>query len=357
MTATLTVAGLDPVLRTIAATAADIDAGLRPATTHLGALAEAGLADLGIDDLLAGRPTATDIRAAADTIAAVAEECLPTAFGLWAHRVVEDYLARGNPSPATAATLDALRRGEAVGATGMAQALKSLAGLGDLGIEATPSNSGGWVLTGFVGWISNLVEDAVLVLPARTSDGSGIVVWVPLSEPGLTPHLLSGLLALDATASGTLRLDGVHVRADHVLSTDLDGFVRAVKPTFLILQTAFAAGLIRRSWREVENALDRSENAVFAREARRLGDDITEFLDRWQALAADTVSASLQDVLRLRLDASRLAQQATRLELTLAGGRGYLVASGANRRFREAAFLPVQSPSEGHLTWELSSPV
>ena len=355
MTATLALTGLDPLLRTIAATAAEIDEGHRAATTHLGALAEAGLLDLGIDDLLAGRPTAADIRPAADTIAAVAEECLPTAFGLWAHRVVEDYLARGHSSTATSATLDRLRKGEVVGSTGMAQALKSLAGLGDLGIEAVPSHDGGWVLTGFVSWISNLVDHAVLVLPARTPDGGGIVAWVTLSQPGLTPHPISGLLALDATASGTLKLDGVQVGADHVLSRDLAGFVRAVKPTFLLLQTAFAAGLIRRSWREIENALDRSENAVFARDARRLGDAITEFLDRWQALAADTASAAVRDVLRVRLDASHLAQQATRLELTLAGGRGYLVASGANRRFREAAFLPVQSPSEGHLTWELSS--
>jgi alkylation response protein AidB-like acyl-CoA dehydrogenase len=354
VTATLTVAGLDPVLRTIAATAAEIDAGLRPATTHLGALADAGLLDLGIDDLLADAQAATDIRPAADTIAAVAEECLPSAFGFWAHRVVEDYLARGNTSPATAATLARLRRGEAVGATGMAQALKSLAGLGELGIEAAPAGDG-WVLTGFVSWISNLVDDAILVLPARTPDDGGIVVWVPLSEPRLSPKRVSGLLALDATASGTLALDGVRIPADQVLSSDLPGFVAAVKPTFLILQTAFAAGVIRRSWREIENALDRSENAVFGALARRLGEDIAEFLTRWQSLAADTASAPVRDVLKLRLDASHLAQQATRLELTLAGGRGYLVASGANRRFREAAFLPVQSPSEGHLTWELSS--
>ena len=355
MTATLPATDLDQVLRTIAATAADIDAGLRPATTHLAGLAAAGLLDLGIDDLLTGRPTATDIRPAAETIAAIAEECLPTAFGLWAHRVVEDYLARGVASPATSGTLDRLRRGEAVGSTGMAQALKSLAGLGDLGIDATPSADGGWVLSGFVSWISNLVDDAVLVLPARTAEGSGIVVWVPLSAPGLAPRLTSGLLALDATASGSLRLEGVPVSPDQVLSTDLSGFVRAVKPTFLLLQTAFAAGLIRRSWREVENALDRNENAVFAHQARSLGADIDDFLGRWQALASDSASASVRDVLQLRLDASHLAQLATRLELTLAGGRGYLVSSGANRRFREAAFLPVQSPSEGHLTWELSS--
>jgi hypothetical protein len=45
---------------------------------------------------------------------------------------------------------------------------------------------------------------------------------------------------------------------------------------------------------------------------------------------------------------------ATRLESTVVGGAGYAVGSPANRRFREAAFLPVQSPSEGQLRWELT---
>ena len=354
MTATLTTGLLDPILREVAASASAIDSGRVPATHHLRRLADAGLLDQGIDDLLAGRPGSTDVRAAAETIAALAEECLATAFGVWAHRVVEDYLARGVRTPTTDATLARLRNGQAVGATGMAQALKSLAGIGDLGIDATPDADGGWILNGQVSWISNLVDDAVLVLPARTPTG-GLVAWVPLTTPGLRPRLIDGLLALDATASGTLAVDGVRVPAEQVLSTDLASFARAFKPTFLVLQTSFAAGLVRRSWREIERELDRPDNAVFAARTLELGAEVDGFLARWHALAADTSAGSIVDYLRLRLDASSLAQRAARLELTLAGGRGYLTASGANRRFREAAFLPVQSPSEGHLLWELSS--
>lgn len=355
MTATVASPALDAVLREVAASAAEVDAAARLATAHLPALAASGLLDEGIDDLLAGRPEAVDLRAPASTIAGLAEECLPTAFGVWAHRVVEDYLARGTQTAATAAALDRLRAGEVPGATGMAQALKALAGLGELGIDATPDGEGGWYLDGFVAWISNLVDGAVLTLPARTPDGGGIVVWVTYGDQGLTPRHISGLLALDATASGTLRLDRVHVPADQVLSTDLPAFVRAVKPSFLVLQSSFAAGVIRRSWGEVEAALDRSDNAVFGAEVRELGEEVADFLDRWQRLAADITGAPVREFLQLRLDASHLAQRVTRLELTLAGGRGYLAASAANRRFREAAFLPVQSPSEGHLRWELSS--
>ena len=67
------------------------------------------------------------------------------------------------------------------------------------------------------------------------------------------------------------------------------------------------------------------------------------------------VAASIADILRLRLDVVDLAVAATRLEATLTGGRGYASASPTARRLREAAFLPIQSPSEGHLRWELSS--
>jgi hypothetical protein len=37
------------------------------------------------------------------------------------------------------------------------------------------------------------------------------------------------------------------------------------------------------------------------------------------------------------------------------GGRGYAMSSPTARRAREAAFLPVQSPTEGHLRWVLQN--
>ncbi len=345
---------LDHVLREVAATAAAVDAGDASPVPHLKALAASGLLDQGIDDLLAGSARSLDVRPSATTIASLAEECMSTAFGTWAHRVVEDYLARGRRSAATEETLARLRTADAVGSTGMAQALKSLAGLGDLGIDATWDGDD-VVLHGTVVWISNLVHEAVLVLPARTPDGSGIVVWTPSTAAGITARQVTGLLALDATASGTLAIDGLRIPADQILSTDLPTFVAAVKPTFLVLQTSFAAGLIRRSWAEIERSLDRADNASFGAEAAKLGVDVEGFLDRWMTAASDVGAPSIAEILQLRLDASHLAGRVTRLELTLAGGRGYVASSAANRRFREAAFLPVQSPSEGHLRWELSS--
>ncbi|MER7132063.1 hypothetical protein [Streptosporangium saharense] len=59
-------------------------------------------------------------------------------------------------------------------------------------------------------------------------------------------------------------------------------------------------------------------------------------------------------VTQLRFDAAELTLAATRLEATARGGLGYVTSSPTNRRLREAAFLPAQSPSEVQLRWELS---
>ena len=60
------------------------------------------------------------------------------------------------------------------------------------------------------------------------------------------------------------------------------------------------------------------------------------------------------DLLRLRLNAAEAAVQAANLEIRVAGGAGYAQSSPASRRYREATFIPVQSPSEGQLKWQLA---
>lgn len=61
------------------------------------------------------------------------------------------------------------------------------------------------------------------------------------------------------------------------------------------------------------------------------------------------------ELLAMRLAAAEIATGAAALEAKTAGGKGYTSSSGTSRRYREAAFIPVQSPSESQLRWELAS--
>lgn len=98
-------------------------------------------------------------------------------------------------------------------------------------------------------------------------------------------------------------------------------------------------------------------NEVFAGDIADTYQEITELVSTQEALADQAGSGqqvAFADLLRLRLAAAEAAVNAANLEIRVAGGAGYAKSSPASRRYREATFIPVQSPSEGQLKWQLA---
>lgn len=345
---------VDDVQALAAANAGDVDTGQTPASWVIGALAERGHLDLGINALLADPTAQLDLTDLTGLVDAIAQEDVASAFSFWAHRMVLDYLARGRRTPALDAELADLRRGQRLGSTAMATGVKALAGIDALPVQAVVA-ADRLRLDGVIPWASNLTPDATVVVAAGLPDGGAIAVAVRVDAPGVTRRAATGLLALDATASGTLRLDGVVISRDAVLADDLRAFAATFRPTFLVLQSAFALGLARRSLLEAGRLQGRPDLDVLRPQVEVLADVLARHTESRERIARDPGAAPLADILRLRLDVVDLAVAATRLEATLTGGRGYASASPTARRLREAAFFPIQSPSEGHLRWELSS--
>jgi len=334
-----------------------------------------GLRWLGERDLIA--PDGAGLPHAVRLVEQIAGECLSSAFSLWAHRMVIEYLSSVQPQPGGTAEsggtgesggarlLGELRAGLAVGATAMAPALRDVAGLEPVPVLATRT-AAGLTLTGPIRWASNLFDDAVVVLPVRLDGPNRAVVWIRLSDPGVRVDRRPELLALNGTASSSARLDGVLVRPDAVLSEDLVGFVGRIRPAFLLIQSAFCAGLALRSAREADRhtagqpgagptaGQPAGPNAQLAHEVADAVARAESVHRRLHAAAADPGAVAKADLLRLRLDAAASAVAATRIEATVRGGAGYLAASAVSRRLREAAFLPIQAPTEGQLRWELS---
>lgn len=307
-----------------------------------------GLRRLGDLDLLGGR---LDARVA--LVEAVARECMSSAFSLWAQEMVIDYLVRCG---AEESVVEPLRRGTTIGVTAMAPALRDVAGIEPVPVVGTPRGDGGLTLSGPIRWASNLFDGALVVSPARLPDGGRAVVRFRIGEPGVHVAPSPDLLALNATASSSVTLDGVEIAPQNVLARDLPGFVKGVRPAFLLTQTAFCAGLAARAAAGAA-AHATGLNAELLPDV----DDVTARvasvrarLHGWAAGDPATAVPGPADLLRLRLDAAGVAIDATRLEATTRGGAGYVAGGEVSRRLREAAFLPIQSPTEGQLKWELS---
>ncbi len=278
---------------------------------------------------------------------------LSVAFGIWAHTMVITYL-RTADTDYVRYVLPALENGTRPGVTGMAPAFKEAAGAGTIDLTATPAEDG-YVLNGTLAWASNLADDAVIVTAARTPSGERLLVAFDGCAPGVTLGTPFALLGLNATSSAGITLDNVPVPAGQVLSRDFEAFISAVRPTFLILQTSECLGVADAAIDAAATRLT-GVNEVLTEDVEKLRAEITHLIHPQDLIAAvldDGATVDRVKLLELRLDAARAAVDATALEVRVAGGAGYAQSSPASRRFREAAFIPVQSPSETQLTWEL----
>lgn len=347
--------GLEEIATTVAGRAREVDTSRADPRATLGLLSPQGLLDLGIEDVHAGHPNADAVAAMADVLEGLAFECLTSAFVTWAHRMTLEYLARGRRTPGNDAALEALRRVDLIGVTAMATGMKALAGMEPLGVTGAMVE-GRLRISGRIPWASNLVPGAVIVLPVAVEDGRRLVVRITRDDPGVQIRPATGLMALDATASGMATLEAVAVEDDAVLSEDFATFAAGFRPTFLILQTALAIGVARRAATEGQARLDRPGLEGLRGCVEDVGARVQELTRRWRTLPLTTSSAAeLRELLAVRLEASILVGDAARVESAVAGGAGYVASSPTSRRLRESTFFPVQSPSEAQLRAELAA--
>jgi alkylation response protein AidB-like acyl-CoA dehydrogenase len=337
------VTNLDAAVDRVAERAAALDDATADIRHDLTALGDAGLLRLGLDRLALPDQVAV--------IEQISTASLAAGFCVWAHRMALHYVYLA-PESLRDRHFDALAGGRRIGVTAMAAGLKHVAGLGELPVIARPDGDG-LRLSGPIRWASNVFADALIVLPARTERGETYVVVVDADADGVTINPAPRLMALNATGSTSLHLEDVAVPSDRIVSTDLPGFVGQIRPTFLLLQTAFCVG-VGAAALSGAHRLHHGVGAQFGEHLSALTEAARVHRERLYGFAADPAEAALEELIELRLRAAGLAVDAARLEVTLTGGAGYALGSAANRRFRESAFLPIQSPSEGQLRWELS---
>lgn len=338
--ATTTSSPAVPALDAIEARAAAVDAGDADPRTALGELAAAGRLALGAPGRPGGLPDMAEV------VDALGRRCLATAFVVWGHRMALEYLG-GTHAEAG----EALAAGVRPGGSAMAAGFKARSGLAELPVRARRDGAD-LELAGTIPWASNLHADALVVVPVALEGEPARALVLDMGLPGVVVHPARGLLAMEATSSGRLALDGVRAPTTALLDEPLDELLPRVRRPFLVLQSSFCLGVAsaaadaagERFATPGDEELRADHDAVVHR--------LADLRVRRDAVAADPEAAP-SDLLRLRLEAAGVARAAVAVETAVTGGRGYVATSPTARRLREVAFIPVQSPTEAHLRWDL----
>jgi alkylation response protein AidB-like acyl-CoA dehydrogenase len=291
-------------------------------------------------------------------ISDLAAKCLSSSFVTWSHRMTSEYVDRFGTQWLRENRLPELLTGSRIGSTALATALADRSGKELLPITFQQVGDK-YLIDGVIPWASNLYPDTLVIFAAREPEtGERKLFAAELSFAGVSVKPAEGLLALNATASGTVRFEGLELSSDYAFDASVDEFFSRMRPRFLLLQSAFCLGLTKAS---LEAATAAPSAVPFAEELASLQaqfDELertwSELLERQQDFAALPARQDPLPYLEVRLAAALLAQAVSRVELASVGGRGYFVANPTSRRVRESLFLSVQAPTEGSLRWEIS---
>ena len=291
-----------------------------------------------------------------DAIASVAYEDMASAFAAWCHRMVIEYVYQSESSNNNLKQLlSDLKQCSIFGSTAMGPGTANFLTGTDIPIEVEKENDE-FTANGLIRWASNLTGKFVIVTAVNeTSSDTTYIVTIPGNSQALQINNFTKLLGLDQTFSTSINIRDLKIPNENIVTHDFPNFMRSIIVPFLILQSSFCKGLAARSLHESLNMIS-GPKIVFEDELQK---NIVEFNQLSEELEIEISNdlASDEEIRRLlgvRLNFALLASSSVNLEYKLCGGAAYSISSPVSRRLREAAFLPIQAPTEVQLRWILS---
>ncbi len=335
-----------PFAEWIAASANGIDTGAIPSSSILPRLVEAELVGIGVPRDMGG--LGGDIAEGVAAIAAVAEESLAAAFVLWGHRSYIELLLRSDARQLREQSLPDLLAGKVAGASALSNVMKFLVGMEPLQISSRIDGDF-LVLDGKMPWVTNLRRDGFQVAAAvdNAQGGNPIIVSLHHDDIGLERSDDLDLLGMRSTDTAAISLSGVRIGKERIIAGDAGQWLPTVRPAFAGLQCGMSIGLARRAVTEAEKETG-AGGAVLAEPIAelklRLGRAEASL---FAGLRSGSFVADAPSLFDLRIAFADMVAEAVLLELQASGGRAYLAGPGDDfaRRWREAAFIPVVTPS------------
>ena len=297
---------------------------------------------------------------AIEAMAAIGEASIAAAFCVWCQDTCGWYLEKTENEALRLRLQADVGSGATLGGTGLSNPMKALAGMEEFKLRAERV-TGGYVVSGVLPWVSNLGEGHWFgtMFENATDPAHRMMAMVRCGQPGVEIRQSVHFIAMEGTATFSVRFRKAFIPDEQMLADPLDTFARRIRPGFTLLQTGMGLGAVAacvRSMRDCDQTHHASNQYLPERP-----DELEEALAEQRAVILDlactpdeTATDYLRDVLQARLAISELTLAATQAAVLHAGARGYISASPVNRLQREGNFVALITPSVRHLRRELA---
>ena len=312
---------------------------------------------------ISGQPL--DLLASIQKMAQVSEECMSTGFMMWAHLVCCWYIENSDNDWLKENVLAKMIAGEAFGATGLSNPMKYFAGIEELKLNAVETEDG-YIINGTLPWVSNLAPESSAhffgsvfhVVDEQGEVLRDVMAIIPCDLPGFTLKQQVEFVGMEGTGTYAMFFKDAFLPKKYLLADPVKPYLQRIKSGFVLLQTGMAAGVIQGMINDMHksNLSLSAINQYLDDKPEELQEELDDALELISELAANIYTPGddfFRTILEARLLGAEICKRAADSVMQHAGAKGYIVDSTAQRKWREAYFVILVTPSIKHLRKEI----
>ncbi|QBP40996.1 acyl-CoA dehydrogenase family protein [Paenisporosarcina antarctica] len=284
-----------------------------------------------------------------ELVESVAKVCMTTAFCLWCHLAALTYLRNTSNDVLQKKLLPALENGQILGATGLSNPMKHIAGLEKLYLQAEPAD-GGYTVSGVLSSVSNLGQNHWMGIIANVEGKQPIMCFIPCEAKGVSLKEKVGYLAVNGSATYACSFSNVFIPDEWIVAEDADSYVEKIRPAFLSYQIPLGFGVTQASIESIEKVHNKQNgcNRYLKTQSNELQQKYAVLKDKIRRLVKQE-KVNWKDIAGLRLESVYLTLDAVQASMLHNGSAGYIQDSAPSRRLREAYFFANLTPTVKHL--------
>jgi hypothetical protein len=298
---------------------------------------------------------APDLASTIEAMSIVSETCTSTGFMTWCQATLAWYVHNSDNAALKARFGEAVASGAQLGGTGLSNPMKTFFGIETLKLKGRRVE-GGWRVKGTLPWVSNLAPANIFgtIFEVEGAPEHRVMFLADCSGEGVTIRGCEPFLAMDGTGTYAIQFRDAFIPDDHVLADPIDSYLKKIRAGFILLQSGMAVGTIRDCiaiMKEMKPQLGHV-NRYLEVQPEDMEAELAALEAELAALMKtpyDLSQGYFRRVVAARLAAGEATVKAAHYAMLHAGARGYVQASRAQRRLREAYFVAIVTPATKQL--------